>query len=287
MAGISGYFRQNRFWQWEFWTGETPVDRLDLFRRFFAFSAIVYFAFWFVHWREWLTPEGFHLTPDNRLWYHFRPIAPISPPAVLVAGITLFTCLTAIVAGIKPHWFVWPLLICLGLVHGIDVISAFTLNKYYFVFFLVMALSLARSKGAVSRWPERVIQATLIIQYATAGWCKVFHGDWMEYPDTLWTHAQGSYRTEFAAWCLRTLPKGIWTILMYGSLLYEIVAPLLFLVPKLRKWAFLGGVAFHGGIALMMHQLFFFSFQLVTLYILFLPSSWIEKIRSMLRLPVG
>ena len=164
-------------WRWDFWTGTQSVAQLDLFRRAFALSAILYFAFWFLNWREWLTAEGYHLTPELRLFYHFRPLPPLPPWLVFVLGTTLFGSLAGIVLGFRPHLLVWPLLLCLGYVHGVDVTSAFTLNKYYVVLFLIMGLSGARSSGETSRWPVRIIQATLIIQYATAGWCKVLHGD--------------------------------------------------------------------------------------------------------------
>ena len=56
-----------------------------------------------------------------------------------------------------------------------------------------------------SAWPLRVLQATLLVGYATAGLCKVFHGNWLGDADILWTQVQGSYRTETAAWLLQFL----------------------------------------------------------------------------------
>ncbi len=276
---------QNPPWQWNFWIGDESVDRLDLFRRIFAFAAIIYFAFWFLNWREWLTADGFRLTPDVRLYYHFRPLPPLPVWLVPILGTVLFSSLAGILLGWRPHLLVWPLLVCLGYVHGVDVTSAFTLNKFFFVFFFVIALSGARATGTVSSWPTRIIQATLLIQYATAGWCKVLHGDWIEHPDCLWTQVQGSYRTEIAAYLLRVLPLEAWTLQMYASLVYEVLAPLLFMVPRLRVWGMIGGILFHGGIALTMHQLFFFSFQMVIIYILFFPPNWVDFVRKKLRLP--
>ena len=60
--------------------------------------------------------------------------------------------------------------------------------------------------------------------------------------------------TDFAAWMLETLPKWTWAPMQWNSLAFELVAPVLFLVPRLRPLAILWGFAFHGMIALTMHN---------------------------------
>ncbi|MCX6853507.1 MAG: HTTM domain-containing protein [Verrucomicrobia bacterium] len=120
--------------------------------------------------------------------------------------------------------------------------------------------------------PIRVIQATLLLQYLASGLGKVFVGDWINYDDVLLTHVQGLYRTDFAAWCLRTLPIWTWTVMQWAALLFELEAPILFCVRKLRPVAFVVGMGFHLMIALMMKDLIFFSAQMWTFYALFITA---------------
>jgi hypothetical protein len=58
-----------------------------------------------------------------------------------------------------------------------------------------------------------------------------------------------------------------WTVL-----LFELEAPVLFCVKKLRPIAFLIGIGFHLMIALMMKDLIFFSAQMWTFYALFVTA---------------
>src|SRR5262249_59537132 len=91
-------------------------------------------------------------------------------------------------------------------------------------------------------WPLRILQATIVIQYFTAGWCKAAHGDWLQNPNVLWTQAQGYYRTDFAALMLSLLPLWGWTFLQHATLAFELLVPPLFLVRRLRPDRPLGGL---------------------------------------------
>lgn len=142
-----------------------------------------------------------------------------------------------------------------------------------------------------SAWPLRILQATLLIQYGTAGVCKIVSGDWMDFPgqwfvwDGLWPdwrggsidfkgdilvgHSVGLYRTEAAAWLIDVLPRQAWVLQGMLALGFELFAPVLFMVRRLRPLAYLLGVGMHVVIALMMVDLIWFSLQMVTFYILF------------------
>ena len=68
-------------------------------------------------------------------------------------------------------------------------------------------------------------------------------------------------------WLLRTLPVWSWT-----ALLFELEAPVLFCVWKLRPIAFVIGIGFHFMIALLMKDLIFFSVQMWSFYALFITA---------------
>ncbi len=182
---------------------------------------------------------------------------------------------------------VWIVLGCAAYVQLVDLPSAFTLNKFYIVGFAVIALApsprdLVAENGAARRvqsaWPLRTLQATLLIQYFTAGTCKVFHGDWMSNPDVLWTQVQGVYCTDLAAWLLRNCSRSFWSVSMYGSLAFELFAPVLFCVKRLRWVGIVWGAAFQIGIALTMHELIYFSVQLMAFYVLFVDSNLLRRL---------
>ena len=105
--------------------------------------------------------------------------------------------------------------------------------------------------------------------YVASGIAKGFSGDWLKYNDVVYTQMQGVFRTDFAAWCLRTLPVWNWTVMQWTTLLFELEAPVLFCVRLLRPIAFLIGMGTHLMIALMMKDLIFFSAQMWTFYVLF------------------
>jgi hypothetical protein len=133
----------------------------------------------------------------------------------------------------------------------------------------------ASGRLMISAVPVRLVQGTLICMYLASGIAKGFSGDWLKYNDVVYTQMQGIFRTDFAAWCLRTLPVWSWTVAQWVTLLFELEAPVLFGVRKLRPIAFVIGIGLHLMIALMMKDLIFFSAQMWTFYALFVtPEQW-------------
>jgi hypothetical protein len=89
----------------------------------------------------------------------------------------------------------------------------------------------------------------------------------------LWGQVQGVFRTDVAAWALREMPRWSWDLQQHLSLAFELLAPLLFCVTRLRPVAFVLGIGFHLVIALMMKDLIFFSLQMWTFYVLFVSAA--------------
>ena len=75
-----------------------------------------------------------------------------------------------------------------------------------------------------------------------------------------------------AAWALRVLPDGMWTAGQYGTLVFEIGAPIWFAWRRTRYWAIAAGFGLHLGIALMMRNVGLFSLQMVAFYPLFVSA---------------
>jgi hypothetical protein len=173
----------------------------------------------------------------------------------------------------------------------LDLLMTFTINKLFIASLAVLALASpgaywrldGRGRATQSVWPVRVLQATVVIQYFCAGWCKASHGDWLTNPYVLWSQAQGVYRTDLASWMLRRLPIGVWSWMQYAALTFELTAPLLFGVKRLRRIGCLWGAAFQLLIALTMYELVYFSLQMVCFFVLFLDERLLHRIRARLR----
>jgi hypothetical protein len=62
------------------------------------------------------------------------------------------------------------------------------------------------------------------------------------------------------------------------ALSFEVFAPALFLIKRLRWVAIIVGVGMHIFIALLMKDLIFFSAQMITFYVLFLPDRFVDPV---------
>ncbi len=78
--------------------------------------------------------------------------------------------------------------------------------------------------------------------------------------------------TDAAAWALRTFPAPFWIPwLNIRSLRLRTLLSSAFLHEKNTLFAIAAGIIFHLGIALFMDKLIFFSLQMMSFYVLFLP----------------
>jgi len=272
------------------WFFPSDPVRLEIFQKVFAFTFLMYTFAWFQYAFDWLSPYGFHLTPATKDWYNTNPFPLIPMHLVPQFGMVMFGSTIAVILGWHSRIFIWLVLACAIYIQDVDIISSYTLNKLYIVVFFILALaprpikfsgkSSGKSVYKQSSWPIRIIQITLLIQYCVAGLCKVIHGDWDTNPDVLWTFTQGHYCTELCAGMLRVTPKIMWTAMMYISLFFEILAPLLFGIKKLRWIAISIGLIFQIMVALTMHQLIYFSAQIMSFYILFIDEKQLIVFKS-------
>jgi hypothetical protein len=129
-------------------------------------------------------------------------------------------------------------------------------------------------------WPIRILQSTLLIQYFTAGWCKILLGPWLHDSHVLWSQAQGWYRTEAAGLAFQYLPPALWGAMQWSALCFELLAPVLFGFRRLRPVGFLMGGAFQILTAVMMHQLVYFSLQMLCFYLLFVDDAVLHRLRA-------
>ncbi len=203
----------------EFLVGDQDVLPLRVFEVMFTASFLVWMGRCFMTWREWLTEAGFHLTAEELVPLGYPEPFPLLT-GVGVIGLAVLIAASGM-ALICNHWRRFALLGLFGsavYVQGADTMSAFTLNKLYVAVYGILLITPGYRRDEASGrligsvLGMRVIQATLLLQYCAAGTGKAFKGDWLKYSDVLYTQVQGVYRTEAAAWLLRTLPLWSWRL---------------------------------------------------------------------------
>ena len=273
-----------------------PIDPviLSAFETVFALTFLFYLSYELPYASEWLTDYGFHLTRETISGNYPRP-APLLPAEWMWPVVGGFLAiLLAYIGGLWRRVLIWPVLVGALYAQMVDQPAAFTINRLYIVGFFFLAVGPRPKPGpdgqrVLSAWGVRIIQATLLLQYMGAGFCKIIAGDWLSRPDVLWTQSQGPFRTPAAGWALLELPMPVWWVMAYVGLLFEMFAPVLFLWRKTRLPTILYGVVFHLSIALLMKDLIYFSVQMIAFYALFLTPDeirWpIRKLRSMLGRP--
>jgi hypothetical protein len=271
--------------------GPTPAIRLESFRWTTTLALLVYTLAWSLDAREWLTPAGFHLSPEisGNLQLSVPLLGPWTLPVFLVAYIG---SMVAILLGIRPRAFSFVVFAGLLYVTTADRLASFSMNKLALVAWLVLLLApwpasdskqpdSAEPAELRSAWPLRVLQATLLLQYFGAGICKL-RGDWLDGSQVLWSQAQDVYMTDLSAWMVRELPAWVWAGLQHGALAFELLAPILFCVRRLRPIAFVWGLAMHLGIGLMMYRVGYFSASVVAYYVLFVDEQRLLALRGRL-----
>jgi len=268
-----------------FLVGPSDSIRLDSFRLAFGMALTAYMAHWWLdEAAEWLTTAGFHLSPAavGSAWLG---LAPLPLWALGPFGTMFFAILIAFTIGWRLRWTAALSFLFLLYVSHVDPLSSFTPNNLFLAGLAVLTMASSgrywrvgeAPQGPVSVWPTRILQATLILVYFTAGTCKAIHGDWLHDSHVLWVQVQGPYRTEMASWLLGMLPQPVWTVLQALSLSFELLAPLLFAVRRLRPLGYLWGAAMHLGIAITMNELVYLSLQMVCFYLLFVEEDTLKR----------
>lgn len=263
----------------EFWYGEVASVRLDVFRQAVLLTLAFYMLQRWMYVGEWLTIAGFHPSPAADGGH--APMFPLLPTALVPAfGALLFGSIACALFDWQRRAATWLALASLIYVSLVDPISSFTLNRLYV--FSLLILAAAPAGPTIAAWPIRMLQLTLLTHYLASGLCKSLHGDWLLYDDVLWHQIQGYYMTDAAAWMVRTLPHWCFVAQQHMALGFELLAPVLLGVRRLRPLGFLIGVVMHLLIAVTMYQLIYFSLQMLCLYVVFIAPATLLRWRARL-----
>lgn len=272
---------QARLLPWLRHTFIIPTDALPLrmFEVLFTMAFLLRMGRNFTAWREWLTDEGFRLTPaEYQVLNYPTPFPALEAWMVPLLALVLFGSGLAVIMAWQRRIALWLLLGCAVYVQGVDFLGSFAYNKIFIGGYALLATGPGPFQDTAGRWVvsaamPRMIQATLVVLYFAAGIAKAFQGDWLKYNDVLWTKVQGLHRNELAALLLRTLPKGAWMVMQHAALIFELGAPMLFLIPRLRWLAIAWGLSFHFMIAALMAGLVYFTVQMWSFYAVWITAN--------------
>jgi hypothetical protein len=271
-----------------------PVDgiRLDVFRRAMAWSLLLYTLAWSRNAVEWLTPAGYHPSPEASLGLQMT-VPLLGPVSVWVFLALYMASMAAVVFGVRPRLASVLVLVGVLYVSTADRLAAFSMNKLYIVVWAILVCTPwerstegARAPRLRSAWPLRILQGTLVIEYLGAGLCKAIYGDYLGHDDVLWYQLQLEFMTDTSAWMIRSLPDGFFPVSQWAALLFELLAPVLFIVRRLRPLAFAWGLAMHLLIGVTMYQVGYFALQIVGFYVLFVDDALLHRLAARLR-PAG
>jgi hypothetical protein len=252
-----------------------PVAAWNLFIRALALAFLSYWLHLEHGLTDWLGSQGFHLDSPTA-----KVFVPLPPPWALIlwwttlgGGLLMFTRRTVTVGcAIAGSGFFYATM-C-------DPASTGALNMHFLFAFMVVFWSAGLPRTAdqrMSAWPAHLIRIYLVVVYFGSGWRKVIYGDWLDDPDALLRSVTGFYTTSLTRAIYPVTPHPIWTFGQYAAVIFELGAPLLLLCRPLRKWGVIYGCGLHGSIALLMKDLFYFSFQMLVFYLpVMISTSYLE-----------
>jgi hypothetical protein len=271
--------------QWAFGPGDGI--RLDLFRRAMAWTLLLYTLAWGRWATEWLTPVGFHPSPEATRGFQL-PVPLLGETSVWIVLGVYALALGAVIVGYRPRLASVVVLCSLVYVSTADRLAMFSMNKTFMVTWALLIIApLTRTKAGEwqlrSVWPIRILQSTLILLYFGAGLCKAVYGDYLDYDDVLWHQLQIEFMTDQSAWMVRNLPMWFFSVSQWAALSFELLAPVLFIVPRLRPLGFAWGLAMHLLIGLTMYQVGYFALMVVCFYVLFADERFLHAIQERLK----
>ena len=263
-----------------------PIVRLEVVRMFAPLAILGFMSTRIAHPVDWLATTGFRIPDVAGDWRQRAHLPPLDPwlAYVVCAGIVVTALATA--AGAFTRWSAGVLAVLLTYVALADRLSAFTVSKIGPVIVLALALSPSGTKWSVDEWrrkrrdpscvtPKLVsggcvsfFQFFLPVFYFSSGFYK-FHGDWWDHYNAtvLFTHLHDSYQTPVSWLLANHLPAFAWTLLQWITLVFEMGAPLWFLLPWTRTPALIWAVSMHAMIGLMFGPVTWFALLMMTLLV--------------------
>jgi uncharacterized membrane protein YphA (DoxX/SURF4 family) len=263
-----------------------PIVRLEVVRIFAPLAILGFLSTRVAHPIDWLANTGFRMPELADDWRQRAHLPAIDPWLAYTICIALVVSGLATAAGAFTRWASGLFAVLLVYVALADRLSAFTVSKIAPVIVLALCLSPSGSRWSVDAWRRRrkhpdwvppthvsfgcvlFFQVFLPVFYCRSGIYK-WDGDWHAHynPTLLFTHVHDSYQTPVSWFLANHLPAFAWTVLQWITLVFEMFAPIWFLVPWTRPYAFVWGVAMHAMIGMMFGPVAWFGLLMMSLLV--------------------
>jgi uncharacterized membrane protein YphA (DoxX/SURF4 family) len=263
-----------------------PIVRLETVRILAPLAILGFMSTRVAHPADWLASSGFRIPDVADDWRQRAHLPPIDPWAAYTVCVALVISGLATAAGAFTRISSAVFAALLAYVALADRLSAFTVSKIAPVIVLALCVTPSGSRWSVDAWlrkrknPDHVLpthvsggcvsffQLFLPVFYFSSGFYK-FNGDWwVHYNDhVLFTHLHDSYQTPVSWFLANHLPVFSWTVLQWITLVFEMAAPLWFLLPWTRPFAFIWAVSMHAMIGMMFGPVAWFSLLMISLLV--------------------
>jgi uncharacterized membrane protein YphA (DoxX/SURF4 family) len=279
----------------ERFTAPEPIVRLEALRIVVPLFILGFMSSRLIHADYWIGDAGFQVPDMGGDWRQPLYLPPLPAwaawmlAAAMVAAGLAFAAgfLTRYAAGLFAFTLIWVALA--------DRLAAFTVSKLGVVLVIALCLSPCGARYGVDSWLRsrrsgqsasasthasgltvRFFQLTLVVMYCSSGLCKA-RNDWLNTPYLLWTHLHGSYQTAVTHALSNSMPAWSWNVLQATTLIFEVFAPIWFVLRSTRHFAFAWGLAMHGMIGLMFGPVVWFSLLMAgLLFACFAPLRWLD-----------
>ena len=295
---------EERWWQlWDdYWFELRPPESLAIFR-------ILLGLFFLVYWLLRAPHVSFLFSTDGVYFPFFDPPAAFSEvgsardllgwlltPIPLWATWTLYTTLIVSLVLFTVGWWTRFAAIAYFLLYVYFYhLQLYRLDASYDRLFLQTALLICvsrcdeifslralwrRRKGlplaeTIPFWPARLIGLQMMLVYFGTGFHKVFSPAWAG-GEILYYSFIGLWASDLAFGIAQLgLPMAVYGVMVYGTIAFELSAPIGLHVRRFQPWYFVAGVFFHLSIALTLQIWQFMAMPAA--YILFLDPAWVRQ----------
>jgi uncharacterized membrane protein YphA (DoxX/SURF4 family) len=280
----------------ERFTAPQPIVRLEALRILVPLFILGFMSSRLVHADHWIGDAGFRVPDMGGDWRQPLYLPPLPGWTAWALAAAMVASSLSLAAGFLTRYAAGLFAFTLAWVALADRLAAFTVSKLGVALVLALCLSPCGARYGVDSWLRkhqsnsavfspthvsglvvRFFQLTLVVMYCSSGICKA-RNDWLTTPYLLWTHLHGSYQTAFTQFLTNRLPGWSWNALQGVTLVFEVFAPLWFVLRWTRPFALAWGLAMHGMIGLMFGPVIWFSLLMASLLVAcFAPLKWLEQ----------
>jgi hypothetical protein len=271
----------------DFWFARVHPHAQALLRIAFALYLLIEAATYLPHVSAMFSDRALTfsmLSPSAALW--LRPL--LDPPSVtaawMIASVYVAACLGLLLGWGMRFWLIVLLVLDVYYFQLSFFLFRSSYHRIYFVLQLLFLLSgadrtfslrMLRMHGSLFAWeyisvfPQRILAVQMTVTYLGVGLQKSWLPDWQD-GSALTASLLHRWGTPVGRWVVGlNWPFWVWSGAVESVKIFEFFLPVCLWLKAWRPYAVIGGLLFHGGIAVLMSIWWFLP--LVPAYIVFWP----------------